>query len=322
MRQRLIPWLAALSLAGITPAALGGQSVATPRNFQAFRQGDDIVARWSAASEADYYIGEIDEGPQFDSPRRFAVEDDGRRTFEHRLRDLSPDVYYVRLRALRSFVVIRRQSDWTHVERVAIGADGRWDDDELDVLDRRGDDLRRWPRDGRTFPASDDFPRRLDARALRDDIRIAWSPVAGATEYLVQVDDEARFRDPFAFRVTGGGDRNLQQLVIRNASRDRYYVRVRVEGRLGRRDRSRWSEVETVDVGFGRDGDFRREPDLRDGRDGIVVGGRGHPVFDEHPGRGRGKGHLKHEDKRRGRGHERDGDWEDRDGDWEDRDDD
>jgi len=325
LRRTLI--LAVLSTAGFIPASLRGQSVETPRNFQAFQDGRDIVVRWSAAGDADLYIGEIDGDPQFRNPRRWTVQDDGQSRFERRLRDLDTGTYYLRVRALESFIVIKRQSDWSHVERVVLGRDdGRgWDRDRVDRdgdgwpddwPDRDSDGRPDFPDDRRDFPRSGDFPRRLDARAFGDDLRVVWSPVRGADWYVLQLDTDRRFRDPFVFEVEAFDDERTQEFVIRNLQRDRWYLRVRAVDSFVSRDRARWSEIEVVDVEFGdragvdRDGRvFGREGDLRDGRGRVLRrDSRGHPVFDEHPGRGRGKGHLKHEGKKDNRGHE--GDWD------------
>lgn len=288
----------ALSTAGFTTAPLVGQ-VEPPRNFQAYRDGDDIVVRWWADGEADLYVGEVDQDPRFGSPSRWGVSGEGQRTVLHRLQDLTAGTYYVRVRAVETFLIIRRQSSWSHVERVVIGPFGRGDRWPDQADDGRWPDQNpdHWPRDGRDFPTADEFPRALDARVAGDDVRVVWSPVRGAERYLLQVDTERSFRDPYTFSVDAWSDRTTQDFVLRNVPRGRYYVRVRAVESFVSRDSFRWSDVEVFDVHVGQAPGLERQAELRTGRFGVLRGdGRSHPVFDEHPGRG--KGHLKHEGKK------------------------
>jgi hypothetical protein len=334
MKLTMLLILAGLSTLGFTPASPRGQFLDVPQNFHAHANGNDIVVRWSAAEDAELYIGEIDSDPDFDSPKRWVVRDDGRWAYEHRIHDLGDGTYYLRVRSAVSFLIIERRSDWTHVERVTIGR-GRDADDlrSRDVLHgpvKQGDarDLRDvlhgpvnerdvWDDDEWEFPASREFPRRLGARASGDEILLAWSPVVGADVYLIQVDRDLRFRHPFTFDARARDDRGAEEFRIRNVPAGRWYARVAAVKSVVARDIRRWSEVAVVEVGVNNRL-FRREADLREGRTGVVLGNvrgtREHPVFDEHPGRGKGKGHLKHEGKRRTPGHARDRDRRDDEG--------
>ncbi|MFN2431481.1 MAG: fibronectin type III domain-containing protein [Gemmatimonadota bacterium] len=282
MTLRLTIAFTLLSTLGFSPAALEGQSLEGPRSFRAHASGGDVVLHWSGEREHDLYIGEIDDDPGFDSPRRWAVNADGRGTYEHVLHDVGSGVWFLRVRAVESFVAIRRQSDWSHVERVVVDRDGR------SPGGRDGDgyddgDVSRGPRD-------------LDATVTGgDDVRVSWSQPRRADRYLLQLADDARFRDPHVFTVAAR-DGGVQRFTLRNVPDGRWFLRVRAIDSSISRVGLGWSRVAVVDVGRSRDGGrvHRDDADFGDGSGGdLSVRRRGHPVFEEHPGRGRGKGHLK-----------------------------
>jgi hypothetical protein len=332
MSLRLWLALGLVSTAGITPASLGGQSVQTPGRFEAAASADQILARWTAVPGADLYVGEIDTDPRFGDAREWIERDDGRGVYEQRLTNLRPATYYLRVRAVRGAFLVRRQSDWSHVERVVVGGrsgrvgglpggwpDDRWPDGRRP--DDRGDG--RWP-DGRGLPAGAAYPRSLDARASGDQLFVRWTSVRGADRYVLQLDREARFRSPASIDVAADGG-STEEVRLNNVPDGRWYLRVRALDGFGLGG-TRWSPVETVVVN-DRSLVRRTSPARRD----VVFRGddrdrRDHPVFDRHPGRGRG--HENHVGKPDTPGHagDRDRDWRhddrlerdrrDRDDDW------
>ena len=165
-----------VSTVGFVPAALVGQSAQTPRSFSAGVDGRDVIVRWIGTEDAEAYLGQIDGDPDFDSPRNWAVRDDGRRAYEHRIRDLASGTYYVRVRAVERHVIIRRDSDWSHVERVVVGGG-------TDRLRRTG---------GRVIGASTSAPRELRADLDGHDLVLAWPAVRDANGYVLQIDDDRR----------------------------------------------------------------------------------------------------------------------------------
>jgi hypothetical protein len=312
MALRYILAFAVLSAAGIIPAASRGQSVQVPRSFNAYPDGRDLIARWTSTDAPDLFQGEVDEDPQFDSPSRFLVESDGRGSYERRLRDLRDGTYYVRVRALETFAVIRVHSDWTHVERVVIG--GRsgdiWRDDGDDEgWERDGDrDVDGSPgRDARRFPVGNDRPDRVEVWVVGDDVRVGWNPVRSAQGYVLQLDTDRRFRQARSFSVGAWEERRLQEFRIRNVPPGRFYLRVRAVDSFVSRDRTRWSDVVVVDVErWDRDRDRDREADFYEGRHVTSKNGRSPLLFEDRRGRGNGKGHLYDEGKRRIAGNDRD----------------
>jgi hypothetical protein len=307
--------LALVSTAGFIPAPLGGQSVQAPGRFEAVASGDQVLARWTAVPRADLYVGEIDTDPRFGDAREWLERDDGRGVYEQRLTNLRPATYYLRVRAVQSAFLIRRQSNWSHVERVVVGggsgrvggfpgnrSDGRFPDDRWPG-DRRDD---RWPDDAR-FPGGAAYPRSLDARSSGDELFLRWTSVRGADRYTLQLDREPRFRSPASIDVRADGG-STEEIRLRNVPEGRWYIRVRALDGVGLGG-TRWSPVESVVVGdrriARRPGTDRRDVVFRDDR-------RDHPVFDRDPDRGRG--HANHTGKPDTPGHARDRDR--RDGEW------
>ncbi len=290
MLKRPFLAMALLSAIGLTPAAGRGQLVSMPRAFQTYARGDQIVVHWLPASDADTYVGQVDDDLTFASAFQWSFRDDGRASYDVPVRVSAPGLYYVRMRALRSFLIVSLQSDWTLPQRVVVGARG------APVF---------WPG---TAPfgasAAAGLPLTVEPGPYPGDLWLTWGSVPGAGSYVLQLASDGSFLTPYSFTVGAVPVRPTQVLLIRNVPRARYYVRVQPVRTAVRRSVVVWSSVRVVDLSPGKVTIVRREVNVRNVRQ-IEFARAVRVVPASGTGHGVGKGHLQHVGKPDTPGHAR-----------------
>jgi hypothetical protein len=264
-----------------------------PRAFQAYSRGDQVVLHWLPASDADLYVAQVDDDPTFASAFQWSFRDDGRASYDLPVRVGAPGAYYVRMRALRNFLIASLQSDWTPTRLVLVGAPA----------------FTAFSRVSVPFGTSvaGGLPLTVAPGPYPGDLWVTWSSVPGANSYVLQLAGDGSFVTPYSFTLGAVPVRSTQVFLIRNVPRSRYYVRVHPVQTTVRRSTVLWSPVRVVDLRPGKATIVRREVDLRGVRQ-VDFARSVRVVPASGTGQGAGKGHLKHAGKPDTPGHDRDPD--------------
>jgi hypothetical protein len=269
----------------------------TPRAFQAYARGDEIVVQWQPASDADLYVVQVDDDPAFASPFEWSVRDDGRGSYAVPVRVSAPGFYYARMRALRSLLIVSLQSAWTPIRSVVVGRPGST------FLGPFGSPFG-------TTTGWNGLPFTVERGPSADDLWLTWGSVPGAGAYLVQLAGDGSFVNPVSFNVSPLQSRSTQVVLIRNVPRARYFVRVQPVRSPVIRSPVFSSPVRIVDLRSSKPTLQRHA--VRSSAVREIDFSRTVRVLPA-TGNGQGKGHLKHVGKPDTPGHSRDADHRDDD---------